>query len=166
MPTAAGDPDRRGGAIRELAEEVGIVVARDALVPLSRWVTPPGSPRRYDTRFFVAELPDGAAVVPDPREVADHRWMTPRDALAEMAAGAIDLWPPTSTTLQQLAPARDLEDVRRHLAPVEAAPPDPVVERLAPAIVRLTFWGAGAIPGQSVDAYLVGRRARRRRRSR
>ena len=49
--------------------------------------------------------------------------MTPRDALAEMAAGAIDLWPPTSTTLQQLAPARDLEDVRRHLAPVEAARP-------------------------------------------
>ena len=84
-------------------------------------MTPPGSPRRFDTRFFVAALPDGAAVVPDPHEVADHRWITPADALAEMAAGAIDLWPPTSTTLQQLVAARDLDDVRRHLAPVRAA---------------------------------------------
>ena len=33
-----------------------------------------------------------------------------------------------------------------------------MAERLSPSIVRLTFGGAGAIPGQSVDAYLVGRR--------
>ncbi len=154
---AAGDPEAfAAAAIRELAEEVGIALARDALVPLSRWVTPPGSPRRYDTRFFVAWLPEGARVVPDPREVADHRWLTPRDALAEMAAGRVDLWPPTSTTLQQLAPARDLEDVRRHLQPLEAAGP-PAVERLTPVVARITFAGAGAIPGQTVDAYVVGR---------
>ena len=153
---AGGDP-YVAAAVRELAEEVGIGIAPDALVPLSRWVTPPGSTRRYDTRFFVAALPDGASVVADPREVADHRWITPRDALAEMDAGAIDLWPPTSTTLQQLAPARDLDDVRRHLASVAPAT-EPVAERLSPAIVRLTLWRAGAIPGQSVDAWLVGRR--------
>jgi 8-oxo-dGTP pyrophosphatase MutT (NUDIX family) len=151
-----GDPEAfAAAAIREVAEEVGIALDRDALVPLSRWVTPPGGARRYDTRFFVAWLPDGAEVVPDPQEVADHRWLRPRDALGEMAAGRIDLWPPTSTTLQQLAPARDLEDVRRELQPVEAAS-RPAVERLAPAIVRITLGGAGAIPGQTVDAYLVG----------
>jgi 8-oxo-dGTP pyrophosphatase MutT (NUDIX family) len=143
-------------AIRELAEEVGIDLDRRALVPLSRWVTPPGNQRRYDTRFFVAWLPEGAEVVPDPREVADHRWLAPRDALAEMAAGRIDLWPPTSTTLQQLAPAHDLEDVRRHLEPMDAARP-PAVERLGPAVSRITFGGAGGIPGQAVDAYVVGR---------
>ena len=155
-----GDADpHAAAAVRELLEEVGIRVAVDALVPLSRWVTPPGSPRRYDTRFFVAGLPAGAEVVADPREVADHRWITPRDALAEMAAGAIDLWPPTSTTLQQLAPARDLDEVRRHLSPVAGwTAPDPVIEALSSAVTRVTFGGAGGIAGQTVDAYLVGRR--------
>jgi glyoxylase-like metal-dependent hydrolase (beta-lactamase superfamily II)/ADP-ribose pyrophosphatase YjhB (NUDIX family) len=152
----SGDP-YVAAAVRELREEVGIDVAPGELVPLSRWVTPPGNRRRYDTRFFVAALPDGAAVVPDAREVADARWITPSDALAEMAVGAIDLWPPTSTTLQQLAPARDLDDVRRHLAPVGPAA-DPAVERISAAITRLTLGGAGGIPGQTVDAYLVGRR--------
>jgi glyoxylase-like metal-dependent hydrolase (beta-lactamase superfamily II)/8-oxo-dGTP pyrophosphatase MutT (NUDIX family) len=144
-------------ALRELVEEVGVrLPGPEALVPLSRWVTPPPSERRYDTQFFVAMLPDGAAVVADPREVADHRWLTPRGALAEMAAGSIELWPPTATTLRQLALARDLGDVRRHLAPVAPWSP-PVVEPLSPALARVAFGGAGAIPGQAVDGYLVGR---------
>jgi 8-oxo-dGTP pyrophosphatase MutT (NUDIX family) len=143
-------------AIRELAEEVGVVLAGDALVPLSRWVTPPGSSRRYDTRFFAAAMPAGVEIVADPREVADHRWLTPREALAEMAAGRIHLWPPTSTTLRQLLRARGIEEVRRWLEPVGPALA-PVVERRSPSVARITFGAAGAIPGQTVDGYLVGR---------
>ena len=165
FPGGAVDPaDAAGGAdphaaaaVRELLEEVGIRLATVALLPLSRWVTPPGSSRRYDTRFFVAGLPAGAEVVADPREVASHRWITPGDALAEMAGGAIDLWPPTSVTLQQLARARDLDDVRRHLVPAGPGPA-PAIEPVSAAVTRLTFGGAGGIAGQTVDAYLVGRR--------
>jgi glyoxylase-like metal-dependent hydrolase (beta-lactamase superfamily II)/8-oxo-dGTP pyrophosphatase MutT (NUDIX family) len=143
-------------AIRELAEEVGVVLAGDDLVPLSRWVTPPGSARRYDTRFFVAQMPDGVEIVADPREVADHRWLNPREALAEMAADRIDLWPPTSTTLLQLRPAQGIDDVRRWLSPAGPAP-EPAIEVLSPSVARVTFGGAGAIAGQTVEGYLVGR---------
>ena len=180
-------------AIRELYEEAGVLLATphaavhdggpfvdaivaadlelrgDWLLPLSRWVTPPTAPRRFDARFFVAQLPDDALPAFDPREVVDHAWMTPRDALAAMADGRISLWPPTSTTLQQLAPAGGIADVRHHLAPSPGADAMPVVggdatapafrvDRPMPSVTRVRVPGAGAIAGQTVSAYLVGKR--------
>ena len=62
--------DRRRGArsalvggestFPELADELDLRLRTDLLVPLSRWVTPPSMPRRFDARFFAAELPAGA----------------------------------------------------------------------------------------------------------
>lgn len=148
---ASGEP------FAALVERLDLVLRTDDLVPLSRWVTPPlGLARRYDARFFVAALPAGIAVAHDPHEVAAHHWMTPRAALGAMAAGTIDLWPPTSTTLQQLAPARGLDDVRRHLRPIgPASPPEPA--ELGPDLARVRLHGAGGIPGATVNAWIVGR---------
>ncbi len=149
---ASGEP------FAALVERLDLVLRTDDLLPLSRWVTPPvGLTRRYDTRFFVAGLPPGAMVAHDAREVTAYDWMTPPAALVAMAAGAIDLWPPTSTTLQQLVPARNLGDVRRHLAPLGPATP-PEVAELGPALVRVRLHGAGGIPGATVNAWIVGRR--------
>ena len=36
-----------------------LVLRADLLVPWSRWITPEFEPRRYDTYFFVALLPEG-----------------------------------------------------------------------------------------------------------
>ncbi len=158
-PAPAGVEAARvaGLPFADLAERLDLVLRTDRLVPLSRWVTPPvGVTRRYDARFFVAALPDRATILLDEREVAAHDWLTPLSALEARAAGRIDLWPPTSTTLQQLAPARSLDDVSRYLAPV-AATSAPVVEELGPAVTRVRLSGAGAIPGQGVNAYVVGR---------
>ncbi len=141
----------------------------DLLVPLSRWVTPPVVARRFDARFFVAQLPLGAVPAFDPGEVVGHAWMTPRDALAAMADGRISLWPPTSTTLQQLTAARGIEDVRRYLTPIRVggAAPTPRddavavaerVDRPAVAVTRVRADGAGGIDGQVVNTYLVGER--------
>ncbi len=147
-----------GIPFRDMIEGLDLVLGTDRLVPLSRWVTPPvGVTRRYDARFFVATLPGGARVALDDREVAAHDWLTPRAALQERAAGRIDLWPPTSTTLQQLAPARSVDDVAAFLAPI-AATAASSVEVLGPAVTRVRLTGAGAIPGQGVNAYVIGRR--------
>ena len=99
---------RAGGRGRRLVPGASssahdLALRGDWLTPLSRWVTPPVVPRRFDARFFVAWLPDGAVPTFDAREVAGHDWMTPAAALEAMADGRIELWMPTSTTLQQLA---------------------------------------------------------------
>src|SRR5438045_1846059 len=44
-------------AFGDLLREHGLAVDGSCLRPWSRWVTPPGESRRYDTRFFIAALP-------------------------------------------------------------------------------------------------------------
>ena len=155
-----GDPGAgRGGRHRRLD--------RDALVPLSRWVTPPGSPRRYDTRFFVAWLPDGAEVVRRPARgrrpsLADAARRARRDGRrARSTSGRRRA--PRSSSWRPRATSRTSGATSRPSRP----PAPPVVERLSPAVVRVTFGGAGAHPrpdGRRLPRRAVARRRRRSRR--
>jgi glyoxylase-like metal-dependent hydrolase (beta-lactamase superfamily II) len=112
--------------------------------------------RRFDVHFFAALLPAGTVPAFSPAEVVNHRWLTPRQALDAMAAGDIDLWVPTSTTLQQLEHVATFEDIATHLRSGDPAPLS--TDTLAPGIVRIRAGAAGAVPGQLVNTYLVGRR--------
>jgi glyoxylase-like metal-dependent hydrolase (beta-lactamase superfamily II)/8-oxo-dGTP pyrophosphatase MutT (NUDIX family) len=140
----------------ELAEALDLRIRTDLLWPLSRWVTPPGYPRRFDAHFFAAALDDGAAaptIASD--EVVALEWFRPGDALDAMADGRIGLWLPTSSTLQQLESVRDITD----LAGLAPGPLGPIlVDEPAPDVVRIVMPAGGGVAGQPVSAYLVGRR--------
>lgn len=163
----ADGPVRDAAAMREaiLRDEVGLAdlcerfdlrLRTDLLAPLSRWVTPPIMARRFDTRFFAAELPPDAEPRFAPSEVVDHAWLTAAAALDAMAAGEIGLWLPTLTTLLHLEHVRSFAEIRERLAPAAAGP-----ARSEPAgddawlIVQPS--GAG-VPGLEVNGYIVGRR--------
>jgi glyoxylase-like metal-dependent hydrolase (beta-lactamase superfamily II)/8-oxo-dGTP pyrophosphatase MutT (NUDIX family) len=152
----APDPFR-AAAVRELEEEAGVILDPADLVPLAHWVTPPYMPRRFDTRFFAAELPPGARPVFAPDEVVAHRWLPARAALDAMAAGEIAMWLPTSTTLQRLELVASFADVRERLAPDGWSWPAPRVVDVAPYVVLIETGGAGGVPGQTANAYVVGR---------
>lgn len=73
--------DLRVTAIRETREETGITIDDvNELVATSRWITPVGVPKRFDTYFYVAKAPS-AEVTIDGTEVVDHVWIAPADAL-------------------------------------------------------------------------------------
>lgn len=73
-----------------------------SLVYFSHWITPEGSPRRYDTRFFVGVLPEGQEALHDDNEVVDSIWIEPAKALERNLAGEIDLGLPTMKNLEAL----------------------------------------------------------------
>jgi glyoxylase-like metal-dependent hydrolase (beta-lactamase superfamily II)/8-oxo-dGTP pyrophosphatase MutT (NUDIX family) len=86
-----GDPARRdwlreavrygGPGLAQVCERFGVRLAVDRLAYCSHWLTPPGLPKRFDTRFFVAVLPTGQTAMHDGTEAVDHRWLRPADAL-------------------------------------------------------------------------------------
>jgi 8-oxo-dGTP pyrophosphatase MutT (NUDIX family) len=97
----------RNAAVREALEEAGVTIARDALIALSRWVTPEGLPKRFDTWFFAARALDERVQV-DGGEIHEHRWLRPESALAAQRGGEIELPPPTFVTLTGLAAYRNV----------------------------------------------------------
>ncbi|MER7500684.1 NUDIX hydrolase [Nonomuraea pusilla] len=101
----------RSLAFADFLAKRGLVLRSDLLKPWAHWITPEVEHRRFDTRFFVAVLPEGQRT----RDVggeADHvDWKRPADALALADRGEIFLMPPTRTTLRELAAYDAVDDV-------------------------------------------------------
>lgn len=106
LRTGDGRTFRAGLAARGLLPDVR------ALVFCAHWITPAGLPRRFDTRFFLAELPEGQEPAPDPMgEHTGLRWAIPGVALEEASQGLCQLLPPTRAVLGLVASARGVADL-------------------------------------------------------
>jgi 8-oxo-dGTP pyrophosphatase MutT (NUDIX family) len=104
-----GLPGARRGAVREIAEEVGLRIDADALVPFSRWIAPDVLPKRFDAWYFAARAPDVPPTA-DGSELVTCRFVRPRDVLVAHARSAIGLPPPTYVTLVELDAFATVDD--------------------------------------------------------
>jgi len=124
-----GDEDHRAAALREVEEEVGITLADPAaLVPFSRWITPPEVSIRFDTYFFVGVAPDGAEVTIDRQEIVDARWFEPSRALEGAEAEELLMVFPTIKTLEQIARFDSADGLVAWASTHEVKPVQPRVE--------------------------------------
>jgi 8-oxo-dGTP pyrophosphatase MutT (NUDIX family) len=108
---ARDDLAARRRTLPQVLAEAGLVLRADLLMPWSRWVTPESEPRRYDTAFFVARLPDGQEADARTTEAVEATWWSPDDALAGGRRGELRLLPPTQHTLTEIAPFPDVAAV-------------------------------------------------------
>jgi glyoxylase-like metal-dependent hydrolase (beta-lactamase superfamily II)/8-oxo-dGTP pyrophosphatase MutT (NUDIX family) len=158
-------------SLAQLCAKHGLTVPLDRLAYLSHWVTPPGPPRRFDTRFFVAVAPERQVASHDGTETIDHVWIAPAQALEEHRAGVRLLGLPTIRTLRVLSEFGTTGELMRyaHANPPEAFPDQPwpavrkgkpvMLEPNAPAYdeaVKLDPEGEGStraeiVPGEPVE---------------
>jgi 8-oxo-dGTP pyrophosphatase MutT (NUDIX family) len=111
----------------ELLGGAGLGLRTDLLRPWANWVTPKAEKRRFDTRFFLAAVPDGQRPDGATSEATDAGWFRPGVALDEWQAGTRGMLPPTWTTLAEL---EDLGSVPAAMAA------ERTIGKLMPSIVR------------------------------
>ncbi|MFY9585983.1 MAG: NUDIX hydrolase [Actinomycetota bacterium] len=92
----------RGGSLAVLADREAIRYAGDLLHYYQRWITPEFSPKRYDTRFFVAGMPEDQEPLHDDVETTASTWIRPIDALTQAADGLFSIIFPTRKCLESL----------------------------------------------------------------
>jgi 8-oxo-dGTP pyrophosphatase MutT (NUDIX family) len=108
------------GALLALCGQRGWRLAGDRVVYFGHWLTPPGMPRRFDTRFFVALMPAGQEVHPDGRETVEHMWLRPADALDP--ARGLKLMNVTRRVLQQLDAFNRADEFMAHARQLREIP--------------------------------------------
>ncbi|MCH8073701.1 MAG: NUDIX hydrolase [Proteobacteria bacterium] len=84
-------------------ETEGLRLACDALHYFAHWETPLEQPKRWSTRFFLAESPTTQDATHDGSEVTDLCWLTASQALAGSRDGSMKLPFPTIRNLLDVA---------------------------------------------------------------
>jgi len=116
---------RRELSMTELLRRRGLRLRDDLLLPWSRWITPEFEPRRFDTWFFVALLPQAQTARDVSGEADRTMWISPA------AADGLAMLPPTRSTLNSLVAYRKIADVVAASSRRDAATPvTPRVELL------------------------------------
>ncbi len=90
-------------AFAEFLAKRGLVLRSDLLGYWAHWITPEFEPRRYDTRFFVAALPDGQRTRDVSGEADRVAWMPPAAAVAGVDAKTMRMLPPTYVMMRDLS---------------------------------------------------------------
>ena len=115
----------RAVSFGEFLAERGWALRSDLLSLQSHWVTPPCEPKRYDTYFFTARLPEGQHADGRTSEAVEAGWLSPQEALSRLDEGRHLLVPPTISNVTTLAAASSVDaacerSFTGHVRPVPA----------------------------------------------
>lgn len=120
-----------GSGFWEALSDLRLEATPERLVPVTRWITPVGLRRRFDTRFYAVRAPR-QPVVPQLGEVTEWRWVTAAEALS---AGP-ELVYATRRILELVSPVADASVLLRRLRGRVERPP--VLPRIVAAGGRTT----------------------------
>jgi 8-oxo-dGTP pyrophosphatase MutT (NUDIX family) len=134
-----------GGSLpwAELLRSRELAIACDALHYFSFWETPVCRPKRWSTRFFLAEMPSGQNAQHDGNEVTDSCWMSAAELLSVGEDRGMQLPFPTISNLRKFSEFRSVAELL-HWADDQAKEG---VTRICPVIARENENTRFIIPG-------------------
>ena len=88
----------------ELCRRDDLVLDVSTTYYVDHWITPIGEQRRFDTRFFLTEMPSDQLPLHDEVETVESLWVRPGEALRMQEAGELMMMPPTIANLRFLEP--------------------------------------------------------------
>ena len=83
----------------EICERENLFFETTNIVPFSHWITPDIETKRFDTRFFAAEMPKDQPTLHDGNELTNSLWITPKEAIKKAWNGEIKTVSYTHLTL-------------------------------------------------------------------
>lgn len=83
----------------QMLKKEGLLLDLDNLTYFGQLTTPERNPIRFETHFFLAQLPNGQYPNPDLKEIDEASWFTPEEAISAYKNGKISLGPPTILAL-------------------------------------------------------------------
>jgi 8-oxo-dGTP pyrophosphatase MutT (NUDIX family) len=107
-------------SIVELCRDRALTIDLSGLHYVDHWLTPLGERRRFDTRFFLGEVPADQVLVHDDLETVDSVWVRPADGVASFSDGRWTMMPPTVANLRWLEAHDDVAGALRAAAAVES----------------------------------------------
>lgn len=120
-------------------------LAGERLGYVARWVTPPAAPRRFNTRFFIADVTGSVEPKPYEPEVAEGRWLSAAEALERNEDGKLPLMRPTKALLRRLAALGTTASALRTFHDPTARR-DEVIERNTPETLLSVLASQGVSP--------------------
>ncbi|MBA2445348.1 MAG: NUDIX hydrolase [Nocardioidaceae bacterium] len=128
----------------------GLLLRTDLLGVWAHWITPEFEPRRYDTRFFVAAMPEGQRTRDVSGEADWVAWVKPAESVAAADEGRMAMLPPTYVTLSELARFGEPAEVMAAAAEREIKPIMPSIEMVGgtPSFTA-DVWNSSSNPQQA-----------------
>ena len=90
-------------SLLDILRDQRLTLAADQLAYFGHRITPASSPRRFDTRFFVAAAPPAQVPSHDNQEIISHVWITPGQALDRHRRDDFKMSFPTIRALEEFS---------------------------------------------------------------
>lgn len=141
-----------------LLNHYGLYLDASDFTFVGRWVTPPFSPRRFDTWFFLAECPQKQEPHVTPGELETGEWIAAADGVSRWQRSEIITAPPVLHALQTLAGGLDNDLVGRFLCVPQAR--RELVRRIEfrPGFICFPVRTPTKPPATHTNCYIIGSR--------